>query len=438
MKVVAGHTNADLDALACLVAAARLYDAVPLGGNSNSPPVQRFLALHKDRFPLTAPSDIDPGEVEELILVDVRDRRRVASVHHILDAEPLVRVWDHHPDSEWDVPASEVNVEPVGACITLLVEQLRERGMTIDSDEATLYLLGLYSDTGRLSYGTVRPRDVDAAAFLLRRGASLRVVNRYLRHAMTADQSKLLVRLLDTCREVSVDHVEIALATAKLEKTVRGAAPPVQQVMELSGHDAIFAVMEFERNNRVQIIGRSRISYVDVGAILQEFGGGGHRGAGAATLKGETLQPVVDRLESLLRSTPLEPIRVESIMTTPIRFLQHDQPLGEAGERLAEWNVSGAPVERDGELVGVLSRRDVEKARKGDNLHLPVGSHMSHEVATTDAAEPIEDVLEMMTEADIGRMPVTRDGELVGIVTRTDLIRQLYMKARDDSDLQHP
>ena len=222
MKIVVAHQNADLDALACLIAASRLYGGVvAVGGTSISPSVQRFLALHKDRFPLIAPADVDPDAVDQLIVVDVRDRRRLRAIEPILDRRPPTIVWDHHPPGAWDIVADEVHVEPVGACVTLLVEQLIAAGHEIPPEDATLYLLGLYADTGRLSYGTTRARDVRVAAQLLERGARLKVVNRYLRDSLSEEQNRLLVELLagqpfePHSRDVVLSEVRDALADVR-------------------------------------------------------------------------------------------------------------------------------------------------------------------------------------------------------------------------------
>ncbi len=435
MKIVVSHTNADLDALACMIAASRLFGAVPVGGASLSPPVHRFLALHKDHYPLLAPQDVVPEDVAEVIVVDVRDRRRLRDVEHLLDIAPRVTAWDHHPACDSDIASDEAVVEPVGACITLLVERMIEQGVPITPDEATLYLLGLYSDTGRLSYATTRSRDLDVASFLIAHGAQLKVVNRYLRHSLSPQQGKLLLDLLDTCREISVNAVEIAIATAEAHKTIAGASTVVQQVMELGGHDAMFGVLYFAKNKRVQIIARSRVSYVDVGEMMKEFGGGGHRGAAAGSVKDSSIEEVTARLETMLRAAPMHPTRVHEIMTSPVHFLSHDTTLSEAHEALRTLCITGAPVMRDGKFCGVLSKRDIQRARLSDSLHLPVSSHMSHTVTCVDSHEPIEDALEMMSSADVGRMPVMHDGEVVGIITRSDLIRLLYMATRDDSDL---
>ena len=80
--IVITHHNADLDALASTIAASRLYDGTPIRGRAVNPLVQRYLALHKDEFPLVWYHEVDPEVVERVIIVDVRDRRRdLAQVH---------------------------------------------------------------------------------------------------------------------------------------------------------------------------------------------------------------------------------------------------------------------------------------------------------------------------------------------------------------------
>ena len=437
MKVVIPHHNADLDALACVVAATRLYSGcVGVMPSLVSPPVHRYLALHKDHYPLISVNDFDPAEVAEVVVVDVRDRRRLKDFEAIFEKAERVVVYDHHPSSEHDLDADELTVEPLGACVTLLIERLRAAGETISAEEATLFMLGIYADTGRLSFSRTTPRDVEAAAYLLSCGAHLKVVNRYLRRQYDDDQQELLVALMASAEETSVEGVEVAFAEATTASFVRGASSAVEQVLEFGGHDALFGIVRFEKNDRVQVIGRSRVSYVDVGAILSQLGGGGHPGAAAATFKKATIPEVREKLMALLREHPMHPVRVADIMSSPVHFLQHDTTLRETADCFREWVVTGAPVLRDGELCGVISRRDVLKAQKADKLDLPVSSHMTHQVTCVAHDEPIEDTLELMTAEDIGRMPVTKDGEIAGIVTRTDLIRRLYMKQRDDSDLE--
>lgn len=427
MRAVITHANADLDALASLVVARRLYgDAICLRNHTVSLPVRRFLALHKDELDLKRVRDIDISQIDEVVVVDVRDGRRVKEYEELLASASRTIVWDHHPSTEYDVDADSVHVEPVGACTTLLCERLRDKGIELSEAEATVALLGIYADTGSLSFDATTPRDVEAAAFLLRSGAKLSVVNRYMQQRFTREQQELLVSMMPDTEEFTVEAVDIAIARAETPDYVRSAAEVVHDIMRLGGHDAIFGIIGFDKGKRVQVVGRSRVPYVDVGKILSQMGGGGHAGAAAATFKKKTIDEVADALKKLLVDSDLQPTRVSDLMSSPVETIARDISLGEALALLERWDVTGAPVLRDGKLEGIISRRDIERAAEGDKLDLPVASHMSHEPFVIAPDEPIEDALEQMTQEDIGRMPVCDGKRMVGIISRSDILRRLY------------
>ncbi len=431
-SVVITHHNADLDALATMIAAARLYDATPLRGRSISPYVQRYLALHKNHFPLVWYHEVKPEDVDRVIVVDVRDRRRLSEYEPLLQAACEVIVYDHHPASEHDLEGTEVVVDPVGACVTLLCERLWRGGRGgMPMAEATLMLLGLYADTGRLSFANTTPRDVEVAAWLLRHGANLSVVNRYLQEEFTEEQRLLLVELMSSCQEVSIDAVEVAVAVARADKFVHGAAPVVQRVMQMGGHDAILGVIEFSGGKRVQVIGRSKVSYVNMGEMLSALGkGGGHAAAAACTLKKTSLEEVREQVVDMLAKSNWVPTRVRDMMTSPVLTIEHDATLEQLEALLTAHGIQGVPVMRDGELCGIISRGDLERAHKqGAQMSLPVSSRMTHEVLTIAPDEPLEDALQEMTSADIGRLPVVEHDHIIGVLSRTDLINKLYKTA---------
>ena len=430
--IVITHHNADLDALASTIAASRLYDGIPIRGRAVNPLVQRYLALHKDEFPLVWYHELDPARVERVIIVDVRDRRRLPEYEPVFERDPEIIVYDHHPASEFDVPGDQAQVEPTGACVTLLIEHLRAQGKDLGAAEATLMLLGLYADTGRLSFDSTTPRDIDAAAWLLRQGARLGVVNRYLQEEFSPEQQRLLVDLMDGCEEVSHEAVEIAIASARAPDFIKGAASVVHRVMQMGAHDAILAVIEFEKKKRVQVIGRSRVPYVDVGALLTQLGGGGHPGAAACTVKKTTLEDVLLDVRASIDAASLLPTRVSDMMSQPVQTIDHRATLGDLDALLTEHHIRGVPVTRDGDIIGVISLRDLESARaRDDDMTLPVSARMTHEVMTIAPDEPLEDAMTLMTQNDIGRLPVLDpSGRLIGIVSRNDLVAPLY---RDDA-----
>lgn len=430
MKIVLGHSNADFDAFACMVAITRLYDDVlMIEGRNMTPPVQRFLALHKDVYTTIVTEvavELAKKEgVEKVFIVDTADSRRVEEFSELLDYGAPIELYDHHPSTDYDIVSDCQRVEPIGACITILVEKMIHQDLTISRQDATLYMLALYSDTGRLSYSTTTPRDIKVAAHLLKKGANLRVVNRYLSKVFSEEQVKLLAKLLDTIHEVSISSVEIAICFAEFDFNVRGAAQVVQQVMDFGGHSSILAFIRTK--NRVMIIGRSSTSYVNIGKFLKQFGGGGHPGAGSAALKNEPLNRVMERVLKTLSNIDLHPIRVYEIMSKPIYYLDSEQTIEDAMILFDKKHFRGAPIKKGEKVVGVFSRRDARKASRKSDAHLPVSSYMTAKVESIGHAEPIDDALDMMTEKDVGRLLVTKENHFVGIITRSDLMRKLYM-----------
>ncbi|MCA9659578.1 MAG: CBS domain-containing protein, partial [Myxococcales bacterium] len=96
-------------------------------------------------------------------------------------------------------------------------------------------------------------------------------------------------------------------------------------------------------------------------------------------------------------------------------------------EGLRAAGVRGAAVLRDGALRGVITVRDLARARRRGDHELPVASCMSHHLHTTTPDAALEQALAVMTAHDVGHLPVLdAGGALVGLLTRDDLLRALY------------
>jgi tRNA nucleotidyltransferase (CCA-adding enzyme) len=120
-------------------------------------------------------------------------------------------------------------------------------------------------------------------------------------------------------------------------------------------------------------------------------------------------------------------------MSSPVHSVAPSVLVGTLGESLASWGHTGAPVLRDGKLVGIVSRRDVEAALSKGREQDPVARHMSAPVRTTEEDELLDDALARMVSADVGRLPVIRGERLVGIITRQDVLGVLYRDGPTES-----
>jgi len=77
-------------------------------------------------------------------------------------------------------------------------------------------------------------------------------------------------------------------------------------------------------------------------------------------------------------------------------------------------------------MIGVISRRDVDKAEIHELGHAPVKGFMSSGVLSVTSDTPVGEIQRMMVEYDVGRLPVTDNNRLMGIVSRTDILRTLH------------
>ena len=434
MDLIITHENADFDAFASTVAAQKIYPGATISlGRRVSGPLHDFLALHKDRFAPRWLSDIDQSAVSRVILVDVRRASRLKGWEVLLEriraGQVPLHIVDHHAASRDDLVGEWELIEPVGSATTLFVELMQARGVSLDVIEATLLALGIYTDTGSLTYASTTSRDAQAVAWLLAQGVSLKKVNRYLRKAFSAEQRSILGEMLGAVEVYEIGGIDVGFVKTPLEETVNGLAEVCTQVIQLEGHAALFAIFPIAKKKRVQVIARSSVSYIDVGTVLQSIGGGGHQGAGAATLKKGDPEEIQSTLIKVLNADPPHPRIVMDAMTSPVHTIGPRTLLSEVRDTLNAWRFTGVPVVSEGEVVGIISRRDVESATRGERLHLPVSSCMSRPVRTISGDALLYDALDEMVEADIGRLPVTdAEGHLIGIISRSDLLRILYRR----------
>lgn len=426
MEVITTHLITDFDGLAAMVAAKKLYPGAHLvmpGKASRG--VEEFLALHKDVLLIEDAKNINLSEVRRLVLVDTRNARRIGLLNALLERPDVeVHIYDHHPPNEDDARGTLEVVAPVGAAATLLVEKIKEAGIELSPFEATVLALGIYEDTGNLLYPGTTCRDVAAVEFLLLRGANLATVANFLGRPLTVEQKELLKALIVGAERHLIRGVKVLVASASLPDFLEGLALLTHKLGEIEQLDAVFSVVEM--GDRVYVVGRSNTPGVDVRGILMHFGGGGHQAAASASIKGATVDHVLKSLSELLHQYILAPLTVAEIMTTPVKTVSPSTNIAEAGQVILRYGHSGLPVVENGQLVGIISRRDIEKAQRNNLSHAPVKAFMSNQAVTVEPYLPVSEAQAMMIEHDIGRLPVIEGGRLIGIISRTDILKTLH------------
>lgn len=119
-------------------------------------------------------------------------------------------------------------------------------------------------------------------------------------------------------------------------------------------------------------------------------------------------------------------MRVSDVMTRFVHTIESTAGIGDAARMMGIFDVGVLPVVDDGQLVGMVTDRDLIVRGMGEGLHpgTSVMRVMSADVKTCREGDAVETVLERMGKEQVRRMPVcSRFGELVGLISLVDLAR---------------
>ena len=434
MDLILCHTTADFDALGAAVGLRLLLPGskIVLPGGSH-PGVREFLALHRDEYPLIERRSVNPRDIRTLAVVDTQQRDRLGKVAEWFDLPNIkeVIVYDHHLEQKLDIPATKSYISGVGAVTTLIVEQLKQQQISLTPSEATVMALGIHADTGSLTYDLATSRDALALAWLMEQGASLSVVAEYVEPGLSPQLQQLLTLALDNLQTQEIRGYKIAWVTLRTNNFVPGLSTLASELLELTEIDALILVNDIKQdgNNRLSIIGRSRIKNSSLNDIFKILGGGGHAQAASLSLRNADAEAILNEVLEELRAIIPHPPTARDLMSSPVRTILPDTTIEEAHRTLLRYGHSGLSVV-DGKkhLVGIISRRDLDIALHHRFPHAPVKGYMTKNLKTITPDTTLPQIESLMVTYDIGRLPVLENERLVGIVTRTDVLRELHQE----------
>jgi len=433
MQIILTHEQADFDAIGALLGAYLLNEhAVPVLPRRVNRNVRAFLDLYGIELPFVEITDLPAEPIDSITLVDTQSMTSVKGV----SKATRVCVVDHHPlrdglPQDWDI-----RLEPLGATTTLFVEQLTEHNGNLNIIHATLLLLGIYEDTGGLTYQNTTPRDVRAAAMLMEHGASLGIANEYLNPPLSEDQHLLYNRMLESAESLRINGQLITLCygnACDMDEEISSVAHKLRDLLDPDGLILLVSTRE-----GIRMVARSTSSRVNVAGIAACFNGGGHERAAAALIHPDNfncdseiltkklLEEAYLELKEILPEYIRPPITVKQIMSTSPTILSPETSVQQAAELMQRFGYEGYPVARDNQVVGLLNRRAVDRAL-AHKLDLNAASLMEVGEVHVHPGDSLETLQRVMTRSGWGQVPVLNESstKIIGIVTRTDLLKTL-------------
>ena len=424
-EVIATHGNTDFDAFAAMLAARRLYPAAVIAVGALNRNVRDFYRLHAEELgPVVEINRLELDAIKRLVVIEAIHASRLGELEPVaLDAAVEKVVFDHHGDQlpDWVHPEAAV-VSRDGALTTTFVGILAEREILPSPLEATAFALGIHEDTGSLTYPSSTQRDADALAWCLRHGARQDLVSAYLHTPLAAGERELLNHLMEALEPVDAGGDELLVAAVRWPEYVEGVSNLAHKIVDVTDTKALVLLVEMDA--RVFAVVRSRSDRIDASVLATALGGGGHAQAASAITRldlDEARTRVLDALERAQR----ERRRACDVMSTPARSVAPNESVRDAMVLCQRHGQSGVFVTENGRVVGSVSREDLDKAIGHGLAHAPVRGIMSGRVLTCTEDATLAELQSLVTIAEDGRVAVVREGTLVGVVTRSDLLRTL-------------
>lgn len=137
--------------------------------------------------------------------------------------------------------------------------------------------------------------------------------------------------------------------------------------------------------------------------------------------------------KTALVNTLLEGVHVRDIMTREVKTVKPTDTAADVLKTMFHYKHMGYPVDQDGELMGIITFHDlsgIPEEEKG----FPVSKFMTEELIVTSPDEVVFESLERLNKNRVGRLPVLEDGQLVGIISKTDIIKALEIRKSSMAD----
>lgn len=429
MKIIATHMNAGFGCIASMWAAKKLYpDAFLVLPGCAEKRVHEFLEKEPLPLKLNNIKDISLNEVTLVVLVDTHDPKRIG-IFSSLIARPNVKVhiYNHHDNPELDTQVEKKVVENRGACASVLCELLEKKNISLTPEESTLMVLGIFEDTHSLASSSTTPEDFYVTGNLLRQGADLGRVSRYMPQNLNVEQLAVLNELAANLESRLINGVEVAIAAVSLKSYANDLESVASRILDLENLNALFVIARMDK--KIYLAARSRGREVDVSRVAQEFGGGGHKNASSADIKYMTLAQAKEKIVSILFEIIQPASLIKDVMHFPVVSAAVGDSIRSVESILTLYNLNTLPVLCNEEPVGLITRQIVEKAIHHKLEEDSVEGFMIRRFSVAEPNELFNSAISLIIEERQKLIPVVGpENKLAGVVSRGDILRELQAR----------
>ena len=440
--IITSHSHADFDAITSMVAAQKLYPGATLVGptmvvKTNSHP---YLKNLYSNFNIIPPKECDLSQVTTLVVTDTRRKGRIEHVAEVLDNPDLtVHLYDHHPDSSDDIPATTQTVKMWGSTTSIIISLLQERDIPLSSHEATLFALGIYEDTGAFTFSSTTEHDFLAASYIARFDIDFELVTELVKNDLTINEVHYLNTLLGSQRTHIINNVPVTIAEIIIDDGyIDDFSSIVTRMMELEKEIRVLFVLA-SMENKVHLIARSATDEVDVGKVCQLLGGGGHASAAAANFKDTTIAHAKSQLIAILSTAVKSQATVAIYMTSPAITLNSDMPIEEAEKIMNRFGLKAAPIinPENQKCIGILDLHTASRAIAHKLGKEEAKEYMQRSFQTLTPESELAVAVDIILAQNQRLIPIIENEAVCGVLTRTDILRIMVNESLRIPEKEH-
>ena len=117
-------------------------------------------------------------------------------------------------------------------------------------------------------------------------------------------------------------------------------------------------------------------------------------------------------------------LKAKNVMIETVQTISPTDLIAAAKLKMMRSNVGGLPVVDDGKFVGIITHRDILLAG-GEAVGLKVEELMSKNLRTAEPDTSLLEIIKIMVDEGYQRIPVIKNGKLIGLVTQSSVIRAI-------------
>ncbi|TDT71785.1 tRNA nucleotidyltransferase (CCA-adding enzyme) [Hypnocyclicus thermotrophus] len=426
MEIITSHIHLDLDGFASMILAKKLYPNAKLIFSGNvSKNVKEIANLYQDILNIEKIKDIDLNEITKLIIVDTSNINRIGNFKNIIYKKNVeIIIYDHHSANNNDIKKGKIFKNIIGSNSSNILKYIFKKNIKLNNYEATIALMGIYEDTGNFTFKNTTYEDMYFASKLLKFGANLDMVLEFVNKNLQTNEFELFLNFLNSGE--TIDHYSHKIFITKIigNKFHKNLDVIANKIMDIKDCDACFLLYSYDNN--ISIIARSTSKSIKLDEILKKFNGGGHSEAASGFLRNVNINEIFLDLKNEISNFIPQNKTAKYIMSTPVKYVKPDAKIKDVHKIMIYFGYSGIPVIKDDTPIGIISRRDIDKAIHHGFSNAPVKAYMTSNIIISTPNTSIEDLKKIIIENEIGRVPIVENNKLIGIVTRTDILRNLY------------